>query len=283
MNNKTKIRCYSDLHLDHYNGRFNVITGEPVWWTPPELPDDKETILILAGDIWTGTKWIEFAGHSWISKIASRFKTVLVVLGNHDYWPCNSGGLSITKGGDKCNALLQDMGYHNVKVLDRDTHTVSDILFVGATLWTDMDKGSPLAMMNMRSSMAYDSKCTYETIPWCNFTSERWVKTYCQHRDYIKHVVEQNKDKKIVVITHHLPLLTMNDPRYIGDSDNCYYSSDLSEFILDNPHIKMWACGHTHHCYDEVFGETRMINRSVGYVNEHKEQRGLISHDVFEL
>src|ERR1035437_1024565 len=106
-----KLRVYSDIHLDHYSSRASS-KFEKAFWYPPELPDDKDTTLILAGDLWMGTKFIEWAGLCWIGIVAKRFKEVLIVLGNHDYWPM--GDLTITKGGDKCNAMLQDYGLLNV-------------------------------------------------------------------------------------------------------------------------------------------------------------------------
>lgn len=271
-----KLRLYSDLHLDHYN-------PDKLWY-PPELPDDKETTLILAGDLWFGTKWIEYAGKSWISQVAPRFKKVIIVLGNHCYWP--QGNLSILNGANKCNVMLQDMCLFNVYVLDMATHEDGEYLFVGATLWTDMNKGDPLAMFKMADYMRYDGKCAYETGPggyFRRFTSEKWVQTHCKHRDYIKHVVTQNKDKKVIVVTHHLPLLNLGDPLYHGDPANCYYSSDLSDLILDNPQIKLWVYGHTHYQKDIVVGDTRLMNNCCGYQGEHMEQQGLIKHEVFEV
>jgi len=290
-----KLREYSDLHLDWYFSGgvpFNAETGQMKCWFPPDLPDDKETTLILAGDLWVGTKWIEFATFSWIGKVAPKFKQVLVVLGNHCYWPCNHA-LTIQEGATKCNNLLKDMGLYNVKVLDMDTYADGDYLFVGCTLWTDMNKGEPLAMHNMSNFMAYDGKIAYETGlngMYSRFTSDKWVQTHMKHRDYIKHVAAQNRDKKLIVITHHLPLMHLGDPVYQGNASNAYYMSDLSDLILDNDNIKMWFFGHTHHQSDTTFppyaktGDgCRMINNCVGYQGEHMEQLGLVRHEVIEI
>ena len=244
----------------------------------------------MAGDLWTGTKFIEWAGFSWIGKVAPRFKKVLIVLGNHDLWP--QGDLSIKNGADKCNAMLQDMGYYNVQVLDMSTYASGDYLFVGCTLWTDMNKSDPLTMHNMPTFMNYDGKIAYETGlngAWSRFTSEKWVSIHWKHRDYIKHVAAQNRDKKIIVITHHLPLPGLGDPNFIGNQGNYYYSSDLSELILDNENIKYWFCGHSHVSNDILFpayaGEDgcRMYMNPVGYLSEHREQESLVKHEVLDI
>lgn len=277
-----KIRCYSDLHLDHY-GKNELL------WYPPELPDDKDTILILAGDTWIGTRWIEYAGESWIGKVAPRFKYVIKVLGNHCFWPLGNSQLTIKTGADKCNALLHDRGHLNVIVLDKQTHMIDDVLFVGATLWTDMDKHNPFTMYNMTSCMQYDGKIAYQTGPnshFSRFTSEKWCSTHNEDRIYIDRVAKENRDKKIVVITHHLPLTVLTDPIYDGHNSNGYYSSDLSNLILDNDNIKYWFFGHSHcRCViklDEM-PHCTFVNRAVGYASEPCSRNELVKHDIFEI
>lgn len=279
-----KLRIYSDIHLDHLAGAASTKGARAAFWYPPELPDDKDTILILAGDLWFGTKFIEWAGFSWISIVAAQFKEVLIVLGNHDYW--TMGDLTITKGAEKCNMMLQDYGFLNVHVLDCDIVERDGIIFIGATLWTDINRGDPLDMMNMPQFMAYDGKCKYSTGingAYEKFSSYKWVNTHQKHKDYIRHVCNQNRDKQIVVITHHLPLTTMGDPLYNGNSSNAYYMSDLSDIILDNPQIKMWCCGHSHVANDFIFGETKMYMNPVGYQGEHREQEQLVKHEVIDI
>jgi len=276
--------------VDHYVAAGLDANGIPIMWYPPVLPDEKETILILAGDLWIGTKFIQYAGQSWIGLVAPRFKQVLIVLGNHCYWP--QGDLTILHGAEKCNNMLKDIGLYNVKVLDMDTYADGEYLFVGCTLWTDMNQTEPLAMYSMPQFMAYDGKIAYETGPngaWSRFTSEKWVQTHYKHRDYIKHVAAQNRDKKLIVITHHLPLMHLGDPEYQGNMSNAYYMSDLSNLILDNENIIMWFYGHTHHASDTIFPPyaesdgCRMINNCVGYASQHFEQLGLVKHEVIEI
>ena len=45
------------------------------------------------------------------------------------------------------------------------------------------------------------------------------------------------------------------------------YSSDLSEFILDHPQIKLWTHGHTHEDFDYLIGSTRIVSNPRGYIN----------------
>lgn len=285
---KIKIRVYSDIHLDWYT-TYVEKKGEDAFWYPPELPDDKETILCLSGDLWIGTRWIEWGEFSWIGKVAPRFKQVLVVLGNHDYWP--QGDLTIQNGGDKCNAMLQDRGFYNVKVLDCDTFMVDNFMFIGATLWTDMKRSDPLIMQRMAGYMNYDGKISFSTGDngaWERYTSARWVQTHDKHKRYIELVAKQNLDKKIIVLTHHVPLPKLCDPRYNYNDSDYYYQSDLSDLILDNENIVAWCYGHTHYQKETAFPSYAeqsclMINNAVGYTDEAAEEDGLVKHKVIEL
>jgi hypothetical protein len=43
------------------------------------------------------------------------------------------------------------------------------------------------------------------------------------------------------------------------------YTSDLVEFILDRPQIKLWTHGHTHEQFDYMIGSTRVVCNPRGY------------------
>lgn len=284
-----KVRIYSDIHLDHYFARgvpFNTQTGEMMVWRPPKLETDKDTILVLAGDVWIGTRFIEWAGYSWIRDMSMQFKEVVIVLGNHDYWPVNHG-LHIVAAGDKANAMLMDHGIFNVTVLDMSSVIIDDVVFAGATLWTDMNKSNPMAVHMMPRYIAYDGKITYDVDEggshWSRFTSSKWIDTHYKHREFFRKVAEENRDKKIVCVSHHAPLNTLIDPEFTGDWTNAYYASDLSELIIDNQNIALWAYGHVHNQRDTMLMNTRLVNNCVGYPGQHFEQLNLVKHEVIEV
>jgi hypothetical protein len=194
--------------------------------------------------------------------------------------------ISIIDGAKKLNEKIQYLGIQNAKVLDADTFEHENTVFVGATLWTDMDKGDPWVMYQMPNIMVPDSKIGYwhgENGAWERFTSNRWVETHKKHRDYIRLVASQNKDKDIVVITHHLPLTMMNDPNFEGSKSNFYYYSDLSDLILDNENVKLWCAGHSHVNNDFMFEQCRMYMNPVGYYSEHREQEELVKHELLTI
>lgn len=278
-----KIRAYSDLHLDHYleGGILRDEAGDVIVWRPPALSDDSETTLILAGDLWEGTKIIEYMGYSWLEEIAPRFKEVILVLGNHDYYDCQPEYvLTIEAGAIKIRKELQKKNLTNVKILDCDTYDNGEVLFVGATLWTDLNKADPLVMFDMLQTMKYDKDIHFEHIDGkqIGFSANKWLDTHSKHKNYIEIIAKQNRNRDIVVVTHHVPLSILSDPRFAGDASNAFYNSDLSDLILDNENIKLWVYGHTHYCCDVMFGACRMLNNSVGYKSRSNEFHSTLAH-----
>ena len=55
------------------------------------------------------------------------------------------------------------------------------------------------------------------------------------------------------------------------------YSSDMNDYILDHPQIRLWTHGHTHHPFDYRIGSTRIVCNPRGY-GGHDPQA-----DVFKL
>ena len=82
----------------------------------------------------------------------------------------------------------------------------------------------------------------------------------------------QTNNKKVVVVTHHSPSKSSTHPRYKHDTImNGAYSSDLNDFILDNPQIKYWTHGHTHEPFRYMIGQCEVICNPRGY--KYYEQR----------
>ena len=95
------------------------------------------------------------------------------------------------------------------------------------------------------------------------------VQRHQQTLDYIKSVVAERPDEKFVVVTHHSPSYKSVHEEYQAEYlMNGAYHSDLSDFILDRPQIKLWTHGHTHHPFDYMIGETRIVCNPRGYEND---------------
>ena len=87
--------------------------------------------------------------------------------------------------------------------------------------------------------------------------------------EYIKKMVEENKHKPIIVVTHHAPSPYSIDEKYEGSLLNAAFASNLNKFIVEHPQIRLWCHGHVHNPCDYILGETRIVCCPFGYNNEN--------------
>jgi len=120
-------------------------------------------------------------------------------------------------------------------------------------------------MMNDFRVIWYEAKAR-------RFSPQDAFEEHFKFKQYISTVVEGKADQKFVVCGHHAPSHLSIHPRYGNDQImNGGYYSDLSEFILDRPQIKIWTHGHTHHAFDYTIGETRVVCNPRGYIGHEPE------------
>ena len=68
--------------------------------------------------------------------------------------------------------------------------------------------------------------------------------------------------KKCVIITHHPPINTIQNPK--KKKFKSLYYNDLKYLIKKNPHILLWICGHTHKNFDIILDNTRVVTNQFG-------------------
>ena len=200
-----------------------------------------------------------------------QFPHVIYVAGNHEFYHGKFVG-SLQDLRDECGK------YPNVYFMEDDMRTIGDITFIGSTLWTDMNKGDPLTLHAVADMMNDYRIIRHDGL---GYTKLRPAHTAARHRrsvEYIRTMIEGKFDDKFVVVGHMSPSKMSTHPKYQNDTlMNGAYSSDLSEFILDHPQIKLWTHGHTHHKFDYMIGSTRIVCNPRGY--EGYED----SADLFQL
>lgn len=270
-----KIAVASDIHLEF--GDINL-----------ENTNSAE-VLILSGDICVAADLdmrdrrqteMGFARrrsemfHEFFERCSANFPHVIYVMGNHEYYHSDFA----TALGDMRRKLAH---LTNLSILEREVKVIGDVTFVGGTLWTDMNNLDALTLYHMRTMMNDFRVIENSTTPVHFRTQEGEFKTrvgkfmpedavseHVKMKQYIQSVVEGNHDKKYVVVGHHSPSRRSTHEMYAHDTImNGGYSSDLDEFIMDHPQIKLWTHGHTHHPFDYVVGETRVVCNPRGYIN----------------
>ena len=194
-----------------------------------------------------------------------KYREVIMVMGNHEHY-----GYQFHKTYDHIKSQLPN----NVHLLEKEQIEIDGVLFLGGTLWTDMNNHDQLTLYHMKSmmndyrqiTMFNEAKSVYHRL-----IPEHTVAEHVKTKEMFRHFLSENRQKKnlpVVVCTHHSPSKLSTHPHYANDTImNGAYSSDLSEFILDNPEIKYWTHGHTHHVFDYTIGETRILCNPRGYKN----------------
>ena len=249
-----RIQIVSDLHLE-FSDCF-------------EIKNENNTdVLILGGDIMIASKvhkpeseyGIRF--RDFLKRMSFQFPHVVYVMGNHEFY--DSGRFF-----DSVEQMRLACGVHdNVYLLERDTKIIDDVMFVGGTLWTDMNNEDPDTMHRIRFMMN-DFNCVKnitgdgKTV----FMPEDAVEDHNEFKRGLDAVLEQHPDLPVVVCGHHAPSRASTHPRYRNEIVmNGAYSTNLDDFILDRRQIKLWTHGHTHEDFDYMIGTTRVVCNPRGY------------------
>lgn len=267
-----KITVASDLHLE-----FGDLDFEN---------SEQADVLILSGDILVARDLLDRDSHNifdsnnrsnrfhgFMQRCCERFANVIYILGNHEHY---HGDYAKT-----AQHLKDKFGYlANLHILDNEILELDDVTFIGGTLWTDMNKRDPLTLYHMKTMMN-DFRCVHHSGREVSFRDNQGqfrqrqaifspddaADIHDAFVQYISVVTQGQWGKKFVVVGHHAPSRQSTHPRYAHDYlMNGGYSSELSDFILDHPQIKLWTHGHTHDSFDYKVGSTRVICNPRGYI-----------------
>ena len=200
-----------------------------------------------------------------LEECSAKYRHVIMVMGNHEHYR-----FQFHKTYDHIRSQLPD----NVHLLEKESMELDGVLFLGATLWTDMNKQDSLTMYHMQDVMNDYRQITMlneERHVYHRLQPEKTVQEHLRTLEYFTTALAENRAREggalpVVVVTHHSPSKLSTHPKYKDEyMMNGAYSSDLSELILNHPEIRVWTHGHTHEPFDYVLGETRILCNPRGY------------------
>jgi DNA repair exonuclease SbcCD nuclease subunit len=285
-----KIKLVSDLHLEFSD--INITNN------------DNADVLILGGDIMvaqdlhdhpepantadqaaiangTGLGRRQQAAQrfrDFLKRCSFSFPHVVYVAGNHEFYNGKFyAGIDYLR--EECAK------YPNVYFLECDTKVIDDVTFVGATLWTDMNKGDPMTMHAIEGMMNDFRIIKNDKRNYASMSARDVVDRHARTLQYFRTVLAEQHDRKFVVVGHHTPSFQSAHPMYKNQYlMNGGYHSELSEFILNHPQIKLWTHGHTHHPFDYMIGETRVVCNPRGYESDgYSEETGWNPNLILEI
>lgn len=244
----TKVRLFSDLHLEFMGPEFNPGSGD---------------VLVLAGDILTARnlnrdeaspkrqRYLEF-----LDKCSKGYEHVIYVAGNHEHY-----GYDIARSQDAIRAVAPA----NVHFLEREEFVLGDWVFLGTTLWTNLKNNDPMVKWDVERYMN-----DFRVIRTNNmrFTTDRWWAEHFRSFQWLDQKLVEHASKKVFVVTHHAPSMQSIHEAYLVArhfNRNYGYFTDLDDWIAAHPQIKYWCHGHTHNSNDYMIETTRVVTNPRGY------------------
>jgi DNA repair exonuclease SbcCD nuclease subunit len=227
-----KVAYCSDLHLE---------------FRPIELKNEENAdVLILAGDIYLISRMqydLDDRFKDFMDNITSEFTHVIYVAGNHEYYDSSIYDIEKLRNAVKL--------YPNVHVLDTQSVTIDGVKFVGGTMWTDINKQDPIAMLQAPRVMN-----DFTVIG--DFSPQYSVDAFNVFNDYI-----QSRKPVDVVVSHHGPSWDCIAPEYAFSKYNSFYVSNV-----DVSGVKFWIYGHLHGGNTFEQDGCQILHNSRGYPGE---------------
>ena len=277
-----KLALGSDIHLE-----FGSITLRN---------EQSADVLILAGDVCVAAHLEGRPAHSahraqeyrrFFDEVCQEFPHVVYVMGNHEHY---SGDVAHSE-----SILRQHLPHGNLHILEKNTWSHRGHTFVGGTLWTDMNRGDPVTLMQVRNSMSdfrvilnsdrmvsrrvvvHDDDQEGARVPvryrW-RAESATWspadsAADHAQMLAYIETVTQA--PGSYIVVGHHAPSSASVAQMYRSETLlNGAFRSELDQFIQDRPQIRVWCHGHMHNASDYMIGETRVVCNPRGYAGHER-------------
>ncbi len=234
-----KIQIYSDLHIE---------------FAPFQPPETDAEVIVLAGDIHIGQKGLEWA------KQAFPDKTVIYVLGNHEYY-----GKAIPKLTDELREAAVGSQVH---ILENEGFEIKGVEFLGCTLWTDFKlfNNAPIAGYSAQEMISDYRKIRVSP----EFRKLRAVDTANFHAEsviWLQNQLNAPGHQKRVVVTHHAPSLLSVSTHLRSNLLGATYASALDDLVIHSG-ANLWIHGHNHQHFDYKLGKTRVICNPRGYPDE---------------
>jgi Icc-related predicted phosphoesterase len=274
---------FSDINIQNDNNYDVLILGGDIMIAQdlhdhPELSNTSDQAAISAGTGLGRRQERAQRFRDFFKRCSFQFPHVIYIMGNHEFYHGKFyAGINYMR--EECAK------FPNVYMLEQDTKIIDDVVFVGGTLWTNMNKRDPLTMHAIEGMMNDFRIVRNDKRSYAAMSALDVAIRHDRTLGYIKLIVEQHKDKKCVVVGHHSPSFQSVHDMYKHETlMNGGYHSDLSEFILDHPQIVLWTHGHTHYPFDYMIGETRIVCNPRGYENDgYSEDTGWNPNILLEI
>lgn len=240
----------SDTHLEfykHYPGLHHFI----------EAPGTTDC-LCLCGDI--GDPFGE-SYKAFLEECASAYKHTFIIAGNHEFY-----GHHLHTVHAKIRALCREISDSKLVYLEKEGYDIpnTDLRVIGTTLWTQFDDDQ---IHDIRYFLG-DFGCIKEWSVEQNQSENRACVRFIQNE------LTMANEKKMIVMTHHAPVLQCGHPKHAGSQLSSAFKNDLQNIISESTSkIMAWVYGHDHHGMRFCIKDTVVASCQFGYPREHECQQ----------
>lgn len=250
-----KVQYVSDLHLEFYDN-----------YTFENFIKPSAEILFLLGDIGDPDTMIY---KNFIQDCSIHFNKVFLIAGNHEYY---SG-----KNINDINLIIQNIcsSYDNVIFLNNDFYELTeDYVLLGTTLWSNLSQNEMVDLIfssNDFLKIKNDGKnLDFNMVNFFFKNNVRWLE------DNLKKM----NNKKIIILSHHLPSYKCINKKYNQNRTNSAYASNL-DYLFSKYNINYWFFGHTHTSVDMTINRTVLICNPMGYIRNIGKENEQYNDSLF--
>lgn len=262
----TAIALASDIHLEFGDLEFTnegadilVLAGDIMiaQYLYDHTPDSIQKSLDQGNKL--GDRQLEAIKYrKFLERASVQFKHVIMIAGNHEFYH-GRWYQALDTLRYECNQFA------NVYFLEDQVKEIDDVMFVGSTLWTDMNKNDWYTKYQVKQGMSDFRIIKNDKNNYHSLHPDDVIVRHAKSLEFIKTTVA-NTSKKVVVVTHHAPSdLSIAECYKDQQLMNGAYRTNLEDFVMDS-NINLWCHGHTHHSFDYMLGNTRIVCNPRGYV-----------------
>ena len=239
-----RLLILSDLHHEVWRER-----------APPIDPGlSQPDVVILAGDIDTGAKAVDWAARNFAGL------PVLYVHGNHEGY-----GHHLDKVQHEIQAACAASG--NVHFLNCDEKIIGKVRFLGATLWTDFrlfgDDTRQAAMREAEAVMNDYRRIRLASQAYRKLRAADTATWHARHSAWLSEQLDTPFDGSTVVITHMAPSMQSVAGEFASSPISAAYASRLEALAAQ---ADLWVHGHMHDSFDYRIGACRVVCNPRGYI-----------------
>jgi predicted phosphodiesterase len=210
--------------------------------------------LVLAGDIGDpgSSRYLNF-----LADCAARFRTVLVVLGNHEAYTRSLP--EALQAAQAAAAQPQCLG--RVHVLQRQRYDLVQgrLRVLGVTLWSHVPPENAAQLTSYLADYHAIRRWTVETHNAEHAADVAWLRAELE--------TAAAEGVGVLVVTHHAPSFQKTSaPQFDNSPSSVGFATNLEHML--RPPVRVWVHGHTHFCSQQTFSGCKLVSNQRGYPGE---------------